>query len=221
MPNHNTKSLREKIDAIVGQHAASRGFEECSHLLESYVNYIEEWLQTHNVVSRKNTTIDIWENVYDSLVVCEAKNGDVFENFYLQKNIVDAGAGGGFPGVPLAVVFSDKNFTLVDISRKKCSFLRYVKAKLSINNIAVVEGEINGFESVDFIITKAAFSPPNIGILADCLATNGQLLIWASRNTCAEFEAELSKHATHFKAEHNYNLAQHAQRSLLLFAKAG
>src|SRR5688572_19837863 len=73
--------------------------------LTGYVNYLCSWLKVHNVVSRRNGPVDIWENIYDSVAFLLETNSKISQLFSLEVDIVDAGSGGGFPGLPLAIIF--------------------------------------------------------------------------------------------------------------------
>lgn len=221
MQENENKVIHQKIDDII---AARKDFVDrnlCISLLSKYVKLLQHWLQTHNVVSRKNNNDDIWENIFDSLVVSECEKNNSLKEFFREKNIVDAGAGGGFPGLPLAILYPEKEFLLVDVSRKKCSFLRLVKAQLNLKNVSVMHSKIEEIEAVNFIVTKAAFSPPNIGLLAGVLKNGGHLLLWAAINDQKALAEELKKHRVNFIENYAYSLGIHAQRSLLLFAKEG
>lgn len=191
-----------------------------SDRLHNYVNYLWQWQLTHNVVSRKNTIEDIWENVYDSLIFIENKDSVIFSQIKCENNIVDAGAGGGFPSIPLAILFSEKEFQLVDTNRKKCSFLRSVKAQLGLKNMIVVQKNIANIEPTRFMVTKAAFPPSRAGSLAVPLQIGGRLVIWANANTKEGFQKNLSFHNVLLVAEENYHLPGHMARSLLLFRKS-
>lgn len=219
MQNETVDSMREKIDAIIRIKNSRDDNEKTMNLLEQYVLLLQRWMQTHNVISRKNTVAEIWENIYDSLVPGGIVNNIIFNEFESQKKIVDAGSGGGFPGIPLAILFPEKQFILVDISRKKCSFLRSAKARLNLVNVSVLLSEIQDIESADFIVSKAAFSPPNIGLLAQALKKSGHLLLWATINTRVEFKVQLQKHGLSVQEEYEYSFGDHPQRSLLFFVK--
>src|SRR5688572_16971761 len=117
--NNKIDEIVEKIEVLVTSIISQEN--EANQALNRLRNYVESvwfWGETHNVISRNYSEIDVWENVYDSICLTTKLNFD------LSKFILDAGTGGGFPGIPLAILFGDKNFILVDSSRKKCSFLR-------------------------------------------------------------------------------------------------
>lgn len=184
-----------------------------------YVDLISHWQATHNLISKNLSDDDIWENIYDSIAA--------FREFLLNDaavdisnhKIIDAGSGGGFPGVPISIVFEISAIALVDTDRKKCSFLRVVKSKLNLVNISVENKNIESFSDISLIITKAAFSPKNIGVLADILRRGGKLLIWATKTTEEQFASGLNQCNMQHVRSLEYQLPSGRERVLLVFEK--
>ena len=219
MQENKINEIRQKIDAIIDDQNGEDERDKYLSIIERYVIYLQQWMLTHNVMSRRNSLDDIWENVYDSLIVFTMKNAVIYDEICRAKDIVDAGAGGGFPGIPVAIIFPEKKFLLVDVSRKKCSFLRAAKAYLKLSNIAVCQQAIERLEPAKFIISKAAFSPPHVDALARSLVLGGHLLLWTSTNLRDAFARELESYGVRLKDAQVYSCGAHPQRSLLLFIK--
>jgi len=76
------------------------------------------------------------------------------------RNWLDVGSGGGMPGVPLAIMFPERAFTLLDSNGKKTRFLTQVKLELKLANLEVVHARVEQFQpSIAFDgITSRAFS---------------------------------------------------------------
>lgn len=184
-----------------------------------YAAYFKRWMKIHNISSRKTSEEEIWINIYDSLLWITGDKSLILDVFNSSKFVVDAGAGGGFPGIIIATFYLNKRIELIDISRKKCSFLRAVKARLNLYNVVVRQCDISQVKNIDLIITKAAFSPPHIGILAEALAPEGHLLIWGTPATQEEFCKNLQSHQVILKTTELYEIPNHGQRCLLLFHK--
>lgn len=73
--------------------------------------------------------------------------------------VLDVGAGGGLPGIPLAIVRPDLEFTLVDAVQKKVAFLRQAQLELGLANLAAVHGRIEALALEPFpLITARAFA---------------------------------------------------------------
>jgi 16S rRNA (guanine527-N7)-methyltransferase len=74
------------------------------------------------------------------------------------KSILDVGSGGGFPGIPLSIVLPDTTFTLLDASRKRIHFLKYVSHLLGTQHIHVCCNRLESFTpdtNFDIIISRA------------------------------------------------------------------
>jgi 16S rRNA (guanine(527)-N(7))-methyltransferase RsmG len=196
------------------------GYLIAKRSLSEFEKIIESWMKVHNIVSARNQQYDILENIYDSIVMIGFRG--ILVNIFSRGNnlITDAGAGGGFPGIPLAVILQNTTFNLVDNNRKKCSFLRTVKAKLKLINVVITNKDIREVAPSHFLITKAAFSPKNINLLADAIIGGGHILIWATPTTTDDFVSELTEHNIVLSSAHEYCLPSGKHRSLLLFTKS-
>jgi 16S rRNA (guanine527-N7)-methyltransferase len=109
-----------------------------------------EWNEKINVISRKDIDNLYINHVLHSLgiaKVCSFKSG---------SSILDVGTGGGFPGIPLAILFPETNFHLVDSIGKKITVVKNVSDGLGLKN---VKGEQIRAEQIkgeyDFIVSRA------------------------------------------------------------------
>ncbi len=114
------------------------------------------WNQQINVISRKDMDNFYLHHVLHSLSIAKVIE---FKGF---TEIMDAGTGGGFPGIPLAIMFPDAKFYLVDSIGKKIKVVNEVVQSLELKN---VEAEKLRMEQVsrtfDFIISRAVTSLPD------------------------------------------------------------
>ncbi len=113
-------------------------------------NLYKAWNSKVNVVSRKDIDELYLRHVVHSLGIAKVTE------FKKGSNILDVGTGGGFPGIPLAILFPDSNFYLVDSIGKKIKVVEYIADVLGLQNVKAeqiradkVKGEF------DFIVSRA------------------------------------------------------------------
>ncbi len=118
-------------------------------LLNKYVQLLLDWNRKINLISRQDQA-NVWEHhILHSLSI--AKFFDLS-----QKRIIDVGTGGGLPGIPLAIMFPNAQFTLIDSIEKKTMALSNICQLLSLNNVSVKR--INAkecHEKFDFVVARA------------------------------------------------------------------
>lgn len=102
--------------------------------LTGYMDEILELNQHINLTAITDRDEFIRKHYIDSLLCV---NYDEFKN---AKNIIDVGTGGGFPGVPLAIAFPEKNFVLIDSLNKRIKIINELCEKLGITNVRAVHG---------------------------------------------------------------------------------
>ena len=86
-----------------------------------------------------------------------------FIKFKKQTKILDLGTGGGFPGIPLAILFPDCNFILVDSVKKKITVVDNVVKELKLNNVISYCSRVEELDlKFDFLVTRAVAKMPKI-----------------------------------------------------------
>lgn len=110
----------------------------------------EEWNAAINVISRKDMDAFEERHVLHSLAIFKAMR------FSPGSRVLDVGTGGGFPGIPLAIVCPEVDFILCDSIGKKMKVVRAIVKELGLKNVTVHHGraeEISG--RFDFVISRA------------------------------------------------------------------
>lgn len=115
----------------------------------------KDWNLKINVVSRKDIDELYLRHVLHSLAIAKVIQ---FED---ETSLMDVGTGGGFPGVPLAILFPECDFHLVDSINKKLNVVREVVAGLGLENVKVTHTRVEEIkETYDFIISRAVAAMP-------------------------------------------------------------
>ena len=118
-------------------------------------NLYKDWNLKINVVSRKDIDELYLRHVLHSLAIAKVinlKDG---------SSMMDVGTGGGFPGIPLAILFPNCQFHLVDSINKKLNVVREVVAGLNLENVKVTHTRVEDVnETYDFIVSRAVAAMP-------------------------------------------------------------
>jgi 16S rRNA (guanine527-N7)-methyltransferase len=119
-------------------------------------NLYEDWNSKINVISRKDIDELYTRHVLHSLgiaKVLEFKSG---------SKIMDVGTGGGFPAIPLAILFPEANFYAIDIIAKKIKVVNEVIKALGLKNIKAEQKRAELVEhDFDFIVSRAVTNMPD------------------------------------------------------------
>ena len=123
----------------------------------------KDWNQKINVISRKDIDNLYVRHVLHSLAIPPVVR------FRADADILDLGTGGGFPGIPLAILYPETNFTLIDGTRKKIHVVQEVVDALGLKNVKAQQiraEELKG--KFDFVVTRA-------------VARLDKLILWSQR----------------------------------------
>jgi 16S rRNA (guanine527-N7)-methyltransferase len=109
-----------------------------------------KWNQKINVISRKDINEIYLKHVLHSLAIAK------FISFKDDTSIIDVGTGGGFPGIPLAIIFPKVKFHLVDSINKKILVVNEVSKSLKLKNVTTSHSRVENLnEKYDFVISRA------------------------------------------------------------------
>ena len=120
-------------------------------LLEQLDPLYREWNEKINVISRKDIDNLYLHHVLHSLAIAKVIK------FMPGARVLDLGTGGGFPGIPLAILFPETEFVLIDGIRKKITVVNEVAAALGLKNVQGFQqrAEERKGRSFDFVVTRA------------------------------------------------------------------
>lgn len=125
--------------------------EQQQEQLLQYLGLLIKWNKAYNLTAVRNPDEMVSRHLLDSLSVVE----------YVQlygDNWLDVGSGGGMPGVPLAIMFPERKFTLLDSNGKKTRFLTQVKLELKLDNLEVIHSRVEAYtpeQAFSGIISRA------------------------------------------------------------------
>lgn len=115
----------------------------------------KDWNQKINVVSRKDIDELYLRHVLHSLGIAK------FTSFNSGASILDVGTGGGFPGIPLAILYPEVHFTLVDSIAKKIKVVNEVVEGLQLTNVTTINKRVEEIPGqFDFIVSRAVAAMP-------------------------------------------------------------
>jgi 16S rRNA (guanine527-N7)-methyltransferase len=115
----------------------------------------KDWNQKINVVSRKDIEELYLRHVLHSLGIAK------IQEFKDGSKILDVGTGGGFPGIPLAILYPNVHFTLVDSIGKKIKVVNEVVEGLGLLNVTSVNSRVEEISGqFDFIVSRAVAAMP-------------------------------------------------------------
>ncbi|GAB3402107.1 16S rRNA (guanine(527)-N(7))-methyltransferase RsmG [Massilia agilis] len=138
--------------------------------LMDYLALMAKWNSVYNLTSLRDPMQMVTHHLLDSLAAVPAFAG--------ASNVLDVGAGGGLPGIVLAIARPDMKVSMVDTVHKKTAFLTQVKAELGLANVTVYTARVEQLQVSDKfdVITSRAFAD-----LSDFVNWSGHLLAQGGR----------------------------------------
>lgn len=114
-----------------------------------------EWNEKINVISRKDM-----ESLYEKHVLHSLGIAKVMD-FAPGTKVLDIGTGGGFPGIPLAILFPETHFTLIDSIGKKITVVQAVSEGVGLKNVTSIHGRAEKLkEKFHFVVSRAVTQMP-------------------------------------------------------------
>ncbi len=135
-------------------------------LLLDYLELLIKWNKAYNLTAIRDPEEMLIKHLVDSLSIAPYIKG---------KDIADIGTGPGLPGIPMAILFPEKHFLLVDSNGKKTRFLTQSKITLSLANVEIVHGRVESVakdKQFDQIMSRAFTALDNMVDLCKHLLTD-------------------------------------------------
>lgn len=105
--------------------------------IAQYIELLLKWNKAYNLTAITDPAEISSKHIADSLAISPYLMGEC---------IIDIGTGAGLPGIPLAIMHPDKQFTLLDSNGKKIRFLKQVKQQLDLTNVIPVHSRVENFQ---------------------------------------------------------------------------
>ena len=124
--------------------------------LGTLINELGRWNRKVNLTAIRDKDEMVSAHLLDSLVAAPLLEG---------KTVLDVGTGPGFPGLPLAIVQPERQFTLLDSNNKKIMFVQHAAGLLGLDNVSAVKGRGEDYapgHGFDTVIARALAALPRL-----------------------------------------------------------
>jgi 16S rRNA (guanine527-N7)-methyltransferase len=159
-------TLTTDLQALLGK-TTLKVSEQQVQLLIQYVELLHKWNKAYNLTSVRDPQQMLVKHIMDSLMVGEVLQGE---------NFIDVGTGPGLPGIPLAILYPERNFVLLDSLGKRITFLRQVVFQLKLTNVQPVKARVEEY------IVESPFD----GVLSRAFSSLNDMVSWCSHLVTAE-----------------------------------
>ncbi|MBU2923527.1 16S rRNA (guanine(527)-N(7))-methyltransferase RsmG [Colwellia sp. 4_MG-2023] len=153
-------TLTSKLENLLSQTTLQVSPQQVNLLIQ-YVELLHKWNKAYNLTSVRDPQEMLVKHIMDSLMVGEVLHG---------KNFIDVGTGPGLPGIPLAILFPEKNFVLLDSLGKRITFLRQVVFQLKLTNVQPVKSRVEDYSG----------ETPFDGVLSRAFSSLNDMVTWCS-----------------------------------------
>jgi len=153
-------TLTSKLQSLLAKTSLQVSIQQVELLIQ-YVELLHKWNKTYNLTSVRDPQDMLVKHIMDSLMVGEVLQG---------KTFIDVGTGPGLPGIPLAILYPERNFVLLDSLGKRITFLRQVVYQLKLTNVEPVKSRVEDYHD------KVPFD----GVLSRAFSSLNDMVSWCS-----------------------------------------
>ena len=216
--------VRRLVEAFL--HGMPKVASDFSEKIEKLAAEIARWGAKTNLTAHPDDPEEIAFHIIDSLApIVQAPSGIQPTTFDKTRQVLDLGSGAGFPGLVLAAA-SDATFTLIEIRRKRASFLQIAAAAMQLRNVTIESrrAEVMVIGSQYDIVTARAFgSATDFYLLAaTALKPSGLAILYANPSQRLSLELAQPAGLTDFRRL-EYDVQRHGekvQRILAIWTRA-
>lgn len=133
-------SLTKQLETLLAKTELNLSELQVNQLIQ-YIELLDKWNKAYNLTSVRDPEEMLVKHILDSLMV-----GSVL----IGENFIDVGTGPGLPGIPLAILYPERNFVLLDSLGKRITFLRQVVFQLKLTNVTPVLSRVENYQERQF-----------------------------------------------------------------------
>ena len=146
--------IQTLLQLLLQQGLSTAGIDPVETFIDRSVEFILElakWNKAYNLTAVRDPLQMVPLHILDSMALFPFLSQEM-------DNVLDVGSGGGLPGIPLALAFPQKRFTLLDSNGKKTRFLNHIKMTFKLDNVEVVQSRVEDYNGEFNVVTCRAFA---------------------------------------------------------------
>lgn len=159
-------TLKSQLTSLLSETSLDVSDEQIDLLIQ-YVELLNKWNKAYNLTSVRDPSEMLIKHIMDSLMVGKHLSGQRF---------IDVGTGPGLPGIPLAILYPDYQFTLLDSLGKRITFLKQVVFLLKLQNVELMLSRVEEFTP----------DIPFDGVLSRAFSSLNDMVSWCSHLIATE-----------------------------------
>lgn len=151
-------SLKTKLISLINKTTLEVSDKQIDLLIQ-YIELMHKWNRAYNLTSIRNPEDMLVKHIMDSLMVGPCLEG---------KRFIDVGTGPGLPGIPLAILYPERHFVLLDSLGKRVTFLNQAAYLLKLDNVEPIKSRVEEYQP----------SPLFDGVLSRAFSSLNDMVSW-------------------------------------------